>query len=420
MAIRNILKSTAQSIVGKQLKKVAGGFSSLIGGPNSTDSSDFGGINRSKTATNMLSFPLDVANEDPATGGNHGHYIMFFINEQENAKLKFDNTTSNLTSLLGADNLLKEAKKRGFGFVEKQVNSVTGKIFEKKTDPSSAYISFFQKEDGSLTAAAQKINVAVNPKLKTGDINKNATGTKESYDQTISVERAPTKRLDTVITMFMPAGVAVKYAAEYNDQTIGTGTAAASQITGEYLNTGDVSIDTIMNSVGDLKTSVGRNALLQILSMAPVFEGSKEAIEIGLGTAFTDRMELAFKGVRKREFSYSFKMMPRSEEEANEVKRIIDTFKFHMLPEMTGTTSRGRMMNYPSSFDIKYMYQNRENNYLNKITECYLTNMDVSYGGDRYRTFEGTGAGAPPTEVTMALSFKEIELVTREKAVEGY
>ena len=77
-------------------------------------------------------------------------------------------------------------------------------------------------------------------------------------------------------------------------------------------------------------------------------------------------------------------------------------------------------MNYPSSFDIKYMYQNRENNYLNKITECYLTNMDVSYGGDRYRTFEGTGAGAPPTEVTIALSFKEIELVTREKAVEGY
>ena len=417
MAIRNILKSAAQGILGSNLRRVAGGFASLIGGPNRTASGDFEGINRKKTATNMLSFPIDVANEDPSMG-NHGHYIMFFINEQKNAKLKFDNVNKSLGTLIGADNLFKEAKKRGFGILEKVVDSVTGKVKPKPVG-SENYMSYFFKPDGTSTEAASKI---INDKLKTGDINKKPQGTKENSNQTISIDRAPTRRLDSVITMFMPADVKVNYKSNYTDQTIGIGTQTASQAIGEGIRTGsfDAGVDAMMKNTGDLAASATRNALLTILSAAPMFEGAKEAVEIGLGTALTDRMEMAFKGIDKRKFTYTFKMMPRSQDEANEVKKIIDMFKFHMLPEMAGTTSRGRMMNYPSTFDIKYMYQNAENNYLNKVSECYLENMDVDYGGDRYRTFEGNDAGAPPVETTITLQFGEIELITREKAVEGF
>ena len=130
-------------------------------------------------------------------------------------------------------------------------------------------------------------------------------------------------------------------------------------------------------------------------------------------------MELAFKGIGKRTFSYTFKMMPRSEDEANEVKRIVDMFKFHMLPEMT-SGQRGRFMSYPSTFDIKYMFLNTENNYLNKVSECYLETMDVNYGGDRFRAHKGNTTGAPPIETSMTLTFKEIELITRDKAADGF
>ncbi len=415
MAIRNILKSTAQGILGKNLRRVAGGFANLIGGPNRTDSADFN--NRTKQATNMLSFPIDVGNEDPSMG-NHGHYIMFFINEQENAKLKFDNVNKSLGTLIGQDNLFKEAKKRGFGILEKVVNSATGKFFEKKTDPSDAYMHYFFNQDGTSTKAASKI---INDRLKTGDINKKPQGTKENSNQTISVERAPTRRLNSVISMFMPADVKVSYKADYTDTTIGTGAQAASQTLGAAAEGGtSAGTDALMKNAGDLATQAGRDALLSILSVAPIFEGSKEAIEIGMGTAFTDRMEMAFKGIPKREFTYTFKMIPRSEDEANEVKKIVDMFKFHMLPEMTGATSRGRLMNYPSTFEIKYMYQNAENNYLNKVSECYLKSMDVDYGGGRYKTFRGNDVGAPPLETTITLNFGEIELITRERAVEGF
>ena len=46
--------------------------------------------------------------------------------------------------------------------------------------------------------------------------------------------------------------------------------------------------------------------------------------------------------------------------------------------------------------------------------------MDVDYGGDRYKTHEGNADGAPPIETTITLQFGEIELITRERAQEGF
>ena len=413
MAIRNILKSTAQGILGKNLRRVAGGFANLIGGPNRTDSADFN--NRTKQATNMLSFPIDIGED--ASAGNHGHYMMFFINEQTNSTLKFDNIRDDIGKLTGQDNLFKEAKKRGFGILEKVVDSVTGKIFEKTTDPSEAYMSYFFKPDGTSTEAASKI---INNRLATGDINNGIVNTRQNKEQTISIERRPTRRLDSVITMFMPADVKVSYKANYTDTSIGSLTQAASQIIGEYVNQGSVSGDTIQKNAGDVFKAVGIDGIINLLSNVPSLGGAREALEMGMGAIVADRMEMAFKGIDKRKFSYTFKMLPRSEKEANEVKRIIDMFKFHMLPEMLDRNTRGRLMSYPSTFDIKYMYMGNDNTYLNKVSECYLESMDVDYGGDRYKTHEGNANGAPPVETTITLQFGEIELITRERAEQGF
>ena len=46
--------------------------------------------------------------------------------------------------------------------------------------------------------------------------------------------------------------------------------------------------------------------------------------------------------------------------------------------------------------------------------------MQVSYGGDRYRTYTPQGDGAPVAETTITLAFAEMDLVTREKIMEGF
>ena len=51
------------------------------------------------------------------------------------------------------------------------------------------------------------------------------------------------------------------------------------------------------------------------------------------------RMELAFKGIPKREFSYEFKMMPKSAAEAAMAEKIVKKFKTMMLPEIKDAVS---------------------------------------------------------------------------------
>ena len=73
------------------------------------------------------------------------------------------------------------------------------------------------------------------------------------------------------------------------------------------------------------------------------------------------------------------------------------------------------------SFDIEYMWNGAENQFLHRISTCVLESMDVTYGGDRYKSYAGIdGDGAPPIETTMSLNFKEIELITRERVHQGF
>ena len=139
--LKDIGKSVARGIVGKNLRRVAGGIAGLIGGPNRTDSSDISPL-RTKTSTTTLSFPLDVVNSDPALG-NHGHYMMFFINEQENARIRFDNMQDQLSvggQTLGQKNLQTHLEKN-LGFT-----GAFDKIFDTKTDKFKEKASDAQKQ----------------------------------------------------------------------------------------------------------------------------------------------------------------------------------------------------------------------------------------------------------------------------------
>ena len=428
-------RAIARSVLGKGLKRVAGNLAGLIDGGLSGNGSDFGDIaNRSSQKTNMLSFPIDIL-ADPGTKGkgNHGHYIMFYINTQESATLKFDRTRERFNML---DGIRQENRRRQI------TEDSGGVIFDPNKGVNIDSKSEPAKELGTqihnhLERLADKKSLETLRDLGGGAARKAAgfpvsgfgkdhnTGqkvsTEKGFSQTISIDRPPTKRLDTVIAMYMPADIKVSYKANYTDTSIGSLTQAASQVIGEYLNTGTVSGDTIQKNAGDVFKAVGIDGIVNLLSGIPSLGGAREALEMQMGQVVVDRMEMAFKGIDKRKFSYTFKMIPRSAKEAEEVKHIINMFKAHMLPEMVDGNDRGRLMTYPSTFNIEYMYAEQKNQYLNKVSTCYLESMDVDYGGDRYYTHEYIDTvGAPPTETTITLQFGEIDLITRERAVDGF
>ena len=55
------------------------------------------------------------------------------------------------------------------------------------------------------------------------------------------------------------------------------------------------------------------------------------------------------------------------------------------------------------------MYREYRNNFLNRISTCYLKSVKVQYGGDRFPAYEETtslrGSGAPPQRSQISLEF---------------
>ena len=121
-----------------------------------------------------------------------------------------------------------------------------------------------------------------------------------------------------------------------------------------------------------------------------------------------------FEGIGRREFSYEFTFIPKDVAEAKIIKKIVYEFKYHMASNYTDGTFRE--MDIPSFFNIRYMYKSAENPFLNKISTCALEGMDVSYGGDRFVSYEG---GRPQT-TKISLKFKEMEIITKTQISEGF
>ena len=83
----DIGKSVISQVRNKTFRKLANTAGSAIRSipdmlQNSSDSGKVS-VELGPFSTNNLQFPLDV--ESGVEIGNHGHYIMFYINEQENA-----------------------------------------------------------------------------------------------------------------------------------------------------------------------------------------------------------------------------------------------------------------------------------------------------------------------------------------------
>ena len=75
--------------------------------------------------------------------------------------------------------------------------------------------------------------------------------------------------------------------------------------------------------------------------------------------------------------------------------------------------------NFLTNIGQLYQYRKdraRENDFYHKIATCVLTGVDVDYSPNGVKSF-GDGS---PTQITMALSFTETELMTKERIDQGY
>lgn len=308
-----------------------------------------------------VAYPEDIGADD------QGHFMIFEINEQQNAKVKFTQRGRNV----------QRAEKYG-------ANELT------KKPPQSDYSDF--------APAREKTS--------------------------ISVPTNPTKKLASQIILYMPATVGVTQGAQYGEVEMGKLATAAANVYKQGAYGGVFNKEfakKVFDEAGIAMSDGTETALKGAADM--IAPGAKAAIELASGRVTNNRLEMVFEGTSRRSFSYTFKMMPKSEAEAENVDKICRMFRFYMAPSFEGDLSSSRTMIVPATFDISYYFgMGKENRFLNKISTCVLESANVTYGGERVQFFRphSDGSGAPPVETNIELQFKELELITREKLALGY
>lgn len=200
------------------------------------------------------------------------------------------------------------------------------------------------------------------------------------------------KRLKTAIALHVPNEVSVGYRATYGEEELGAIFGAAGEAATSKLGAAEAG---------------GMGAVMKANEINP----ARGVLSALMKAAPNPRKEQLFKSMEFRRFSFNYQFAPRSPEEAANVKRIINMFKFYMHPEYQNNLNKMLYL-FPSEFDIVYYFGDKEHPHLNKISTCVLTDLQVNYAPNgQLATF----ADGFPTQINVQMSFLELETLTKER-----
>jgi hypothetical protein len=133
------------------------------------------------------------------------------------------------------------------------------------------------------------------------------------------------------------------------------------------------------------------------------------------GYAVNPQMQLLFQGIGFREYQMSFIFTPYSQQEAQQVQKIIKMFRTNAAPKIV-TESGGMFFIPPSSFTLDFLFNGQTNPFISKVAESVITGVDVNYSPNGFSAHDD----GSPVQTTLTLQFKEIQLVDKTKIQQGY
>ena len=222
----------------------------------------------------------------------------------------------------------------------------------------------------------------------------------------LAVQKPTHTRLAHSIVLYTPTtGTKFDYKVGY--ENVDTGIAG---MLGGLLDGKDL-ISKLGDAGGAFVETVARSAI------EIAVPGFGAALDKGLGRAINPKAELVFKNVPFRTFTFPFEFIPKNLKEKEDVHKIINIFKFHMLPEKLNEAK----LTAPGEFQITYMYRDNANMYIPKISRCVLTDFSVDYSPEGvFTTFKADDRGAPPVSIKVEMSFTEMEIMTKETIATGH
>ena len=216
------------------------------------------------------------------------------------------------------------------------------------------------------------------------------------------------KRIHERIVLPIPGGISDNNAVDW-----GSGSMTAADIAGAGIALGGIEGggEGFEKAVKDVAGAIKGNseAIKDVLAKqiaGKVTGTGDQLMKRGQGQVMNPNMELLFNGPQLRSFGFTFKLSPRTQEEAITIQQIIRRFKEAMAPRKIGP---GLFLKSPRTWRLRYInQQGQDHQFLNKFKECAMMSSSVNYTPDgSYATY----SDGSMVSYNLTLNFQEIEPV---------
>ena len=203
------------------------------------------------------------------------------------------------------------------------------------------------------------------------------------------------------IALYVPDGLSSTSQVSFSGQDFGFGSRTINEIR-EAEGFGET-----IGETGEAIKAMGAKAMNAL--------GNKLTGGIGNlrdGRAVNPMQEQTLEGVSFRSFAFEYEFWPKSQEEADEINKIMYAFRTAMLPDTFGSSDENdveNFFNYPNIFDVEFEGPIR--NVLDGFLPMVCTKCDIDhFNGQKFAVFEG----GQPISSKMSLEFVEIKILSQE------
>ncbi len=223
------------------------------------------------------------------------------------------------------------------------------------------------------------------------------------------------------VTLYLPKAVVFSDGMDYdNNVQLGVVGAVAETTINAGGSLGDAIIKattTAASSFTDLFKDLPTQDIARLALARGAGFGGALAGDIAsstLRTTINPNRRTLFRGVRSREFRFSFSMIANSAAEAQEIDNIISFFRRQMYPTSVDVKGVSAGYKYPDPFRIDLKYGSAKVG--TSILLSYLTSMDTTYN----QSSMGFHVDGKPSEVDINLAFFEERALARQDIEAGY
>ena len=385
-----------------------------------------------------LNYPLDIEG-NPAYAATVSFQVHEFrsANPGKSQKSHLKQQEDNLKQKLKEEDDARNAA-AGLGIVDDFSSMNPG--FQMSNDANSQFLGATNRPTTFVDDAAAAPNrfiggddaAALNFMAKRD--SQAETNQIKKIDNTITSMDFFPKRGTPSVKMFFPASQAFVDGVQYQslgigatgaaaEQAIAAGSSGLSAVTQTIVDDAKAAASAVLNKdfdIGPMGTELARFAATRATNR---FRSSAlPAVSNITKMTVNPNIRTLFNGVNVREFTFQFKLIATSPQEARNIQDIIKLFRTELYPKafdvpIGNLNVEAKLgFNFPNAFKIRFNFKGVENANLPKLKVCYLRNMS--------HTVNPTGGGfkvdGKPNEIDLTLSFVENQTLDQDDIKAGF